>query len=79
MAIAEMTRQALPAEEFLKELEDLRLSYLQGKTLRPRKRYAGKEDVVEAKRRKHLGGRDVTVEIHVDCRAGLAAGLHSVV
>src|SRR5437870_6790667 len=56
MAIAEMTRQALPAEEFLKELEDLRLSYLQGKTLRPRKRYAGKEDVVEAKRRKHLGG-----------------------
>ncbi len=56
MAIAELPRQALPAEEFLQELEDLRRSYLHGKTLRPRRTPSSKEEVIEAKRRKHLGG-----------------------
>jgi|SRR5579862_106732 len=58
MAIAEMpqAQQALPAEEFLQELEGLRKKYLEGKLLRPPTRYTSKEQVAESKRRRHVGG-----------------------
>lgn len=51
-----LSTEALPADEFLKELEDLRASYLGGRTLRPRTHYASLEEAAESKRRGHVGG-----------------------
>jgi pyrroloquinoline quinone (PQQ) biosynthesis protein C len=57
MAIGERTmRRALPPDEFLTELEGLRREYLKGKMLRPRRHYSSREEVIVAKRHKHLGG-----------------------
>src|SRR5437588_676003 len=57
MAVADITRrEALPADEFIKELEGYRHDFLKGKTLRARKTYKSKEEVVASKRRRHVGG-----------------------
>jgi pyrroloquinoline quinone (PQQ) biosynthesis protein C len=57
MAIASRTREALPPDELIAELEGVRKDFLQGKPLRGRKVPASKEEVVASKRRGHLGGR----------------------
>jgi pyrroloquinoline quinone (PQQ) biosynthesis protein C len=57
MAVADITRrEALPADEFIKELEGYRHEFLKGKTLRVRKTYKNKEEVIAAKRKRHVGG-----------------------
>src|SRR5262249_9418943 len=56
MAIASRTREALPPDELIAELEGVRKDFLQGKPLRGRKVPGSKEEVVASKRRKHLGG-----------------------
>jgi pyrroloquinoline quinone (PQQ) biosynthesis protein C len=56
MAIAEMNRRTLSAEEFLQELDDLRAQFLKGRLLRPTRTYESKEQVADVKRRRHLGG-----------------------
>ena len=57
MAVADVThREAVPADEFIKELEGYRHEFLKGKTLRPRKTYKSKEEVIAEKRQRHLGG-----------------------
>jgi len=56
MAIAESRRTAQPGDEFLEELEGLRRAHLRGGTLRSRRRYGSKQEIVEAKRRGHRGG-----------------------
>jgi pyrroloquinoline quinone (PQQ) biosynthesis protein C len=52
----EVRREALPPEEFLKELEDLRQEFFKGRALRVRPHYKTREDIAEAKRRHHVGG-----------------------
>jgi pyrroloquinoline quinone (PQQ) biosynthesis protein C len=56
MAIAEMKREALPADEFIAELDAIRREFLQGRTLRSRPHYTTKDEVAEAKRKRHRGG-----------------------
>jgi pyrroloquinoline quinone (PQQ) biosynthesis protein C len=58
MAIEEAPAQAVPGDEYLEELEELRRAHLHGRTLRRQHRYATKEDVAEAKRRLHGGAGD---------------------
>jgi len=55
MAVDVRTEEALPASEFLEELERLRDEHL-GRTLyRPQSHHSTKEEVADAKRRRHVG------------------------
>lgn len=56
MTIAEAPNQAVPGDEFLDELEQIRKDYLQGRLLRESRAGRTKDQIVEAKRRSHLGG-----------------------
>ena len=56
MAIANSERQALPADEFLKELEDIRRRIWQGRDVERRQKGASKEEIAAAKRKRLTGG-----------------------
>jgi len=47
--------EAVPADEFLEELEGLRKRHLSGELYRPPARHSTKEQVAAAKRRRHVG------------------------
>lgn len=48
--------QALGGEEFLEQLEDIRRAFLGGQPFRQRRPGSTKEEIAQAKRKRHLGG-----------------------
>jgi len=47
--------EAQPLDEFLASLEDLRTEHMKGELYRPRQHYTTKEEVANAKRKRHVG------------------------
>jgi pyrroloquinoline quinone (PQQ) biosynthesis protein C len=56
MAAARVGNEALPGDEFLDALEEVRRDFLGGKPFRERKRGQTTEQIAADKRRRHLGG-----------------------